>query len=278
MTRVLIVDDLNSIREFLKINLSSEPDIEVVGLADNGKDAITQVEEHQPDIILMDINMPGAIDGIQASEKITRRFPHSKILLLTSQDDRQQLDRALKAGSRGYILKNTSIKDIANIIRLAEKGFFQIGPILGNWDGTFHNIVMSSPKLEIGKGSRQADTTIISLPDSFSYPSSNNAKPGMNTSLSNISSELFQLQETIRSQENTISNLTSKYSQVQQKVDRSMHQERSPSRTGSFNLYGSKLKKGRRHKRQHVLFISSFFLGVVTVLLLVFLFMVLGSV
>lgn len=278
MTRVLIVDDLNSIREFLKINLSSESDIEVIGLADNGKDAITQVEEHQPDIVLMDISMPGEIDGIQATERIIRRFPNSKILLLTSQDDRQQLDRALKAGSRGYILKNTSIKDIANIIRLAEKGFFQIGPILGNWDGTFHNIVMSSTNLEIGKGTEGSDTTIISLPNSLSYPTSANREPGMKTTLSNFSSELFELQQTIRSQEDTIANLTDQYSRVQQEVRNNMRLERSPSRSGGFGIYGPKPKKSRSQKRQHILFISSFLLGVVTVLVLVFLIMMVGSV
>ena len=169
MTTVLIVDDLNSIREFLKINLSTEPDIEVVGLADNGKDAIVQAEEHQPDIILMDISMPGTIDGIQATARIVQRFPRTKILLLTSQDDQHQLDRALKAGSRGYILKNTSIKDISNIIRLAEKGFFQIGPILGNWDGTFHNTVqMAGEKVEASRGV-VGQETIVPLPQNLKY-------------------------------------------------------------------------------------------------------------
>lgn len=278
MTRVLIVDDLNSIREFLKINLSSEPDIEVVGLADNGSDAIAQVEEHQPDLVLMDINMPGKMDGIQATEKIMQRFPNSKVLLLTSQDDRQQLDRALMAGSRGYILKNTSIKDIANIIRLAEKGFFQIGPIMGNWDGSFHNIVMSSPRLEIGRKGAGSDTTILSLPDNFSNPGSGIPNPEMQNTLSNLSSELFELQKTIRSQENTINNLSSQYSQVQQKVNDKTRLERSPSKAGSFSFYGAKPKKSRTHKRQHVLFITSFFLGVVTVLLLVFLIVVFGSI
>ena len=275
MTKVLIVDDLSSIREFLKINLSSEPDIEVVGLADNGIGAITQVEEHQPDIILMDINMPGAIDGIQATERIVKRFPKSKVLLLTSQDDRAQLDRALKVGSRGYILKNTSIKDIANIIRLAEKGFFQIGPIVGNWDGSLHNAVeMSESKLAIGsESSGQADAII---PHEFNYPAEVSRASEMSHTISNLSSELFQLQETIKSQKDTIINLTNKYSRVQQKINNKSCRERASDKSLGFTIYGFRQSKTRTRKQQHLLFISSFFLGVITVLVLVLLITIVG--
>ena len=275
MTKVLIVDDLSSIREFLKINLSSEPDIEVVGLADNGKGAIIQVEEHQPDIILMDINMPGEIDGIQATEQIVKRFPESKVLLLTSQDDRTQLDRALKAGSRGYILKNTSIKDIANIIRLAEKGFFQIGPIVGNWDGSLqHAVEMNASKLAIGsRGLRQEDTIIT---HKFDYPAEVSRSPKVNPAISNLSSELFQLQETIKSQEDTIVNLTNKYSRVQQEINNKLRRERASDKSLGFTIYGSRQGKTRTRKQQHLLFISSFFLGVITVLVLVLLIMIVG--
>lgn len=277
MTRVLIVDDLNSIREFLKINLSSEPDIEVVGLADSGKGAIAQAEEHQPDLILMDINMPGAIDGIQATVKIVQRFPQTKILLLTSQDDREQLERALKAGSRGYILKNTSIKDIANIIRLTEKGFFQIGPILGNWDGTFHDTVKTVGEKRETDQEVVGQETII-LPENINYSLPVNGSK-MNSTLSNLSSELFHLQETIKSQEDTIINLTNKYSQVQEEINNKLRRERSRAKTEAsrFTIYGSKKKKTRSQKQQHLLFISSFVLGIVTVLFLAVLIVVVGS-
>ncbi|MEL6579517.1 MAG: response regulator transcription factor [Cyanobacteria bacterium J06621_12] len=274
MTTVLIVDDLNSIREFLKINLSSEPDIEVVGLADNAKKAIAQVEEHQPDIVLMDINMPGSIDGIQATERIVRRFPYSKVLLLTSQDDRQQLDRALKAGSRGYILKNTSIKDIANIIRLAEKGFFQIGPIFGNWDGSLHNRVqMSAGQLAIG---RDGDVGVDAIIPHYGYSQQAGQSPEMSHTLSNISSELFQLRETIQSQENTIVNLSNQYAQVKREINSKVRNGRSPSKNSGFTIYGSRSMSSRTQKQQHLFFISSFLLGVITVLILVLLIAVLG--
>ena len=281
MTTVLIVDDLSSIREFLKINLSSEPDLKVVGLADNGQRAIAQTEEHQPDIILMDINMPGEIDGIEATERIVTRFPQSKILLLTTQDDQKQLERALKAGSRGYILKNTSIKDLANIIRLTEKGFFQIGPVLGDWDGTLHQVAqVGAGNLEITKiGGANA---IMS--HDFDYPLEARQTKQMNHSLSNFSSELVQLQATIKSQENTIMNLTHQYSQVQQEINNKLRKEQLgsayPSGSRGKNLnsiyYGSIFTKSRSQNQRHLLFIGSFFLGVITVLFLMLLVMVIG--
>lgn len=279
MTTVLIVDDLNSIREFLKINLSSEPDIKVVGLADNGKGAIAQVEEHQPDIILMDINMPGELDGIQATERIVSRFPQSKVLLLTSQDDQKQLERALKAGSRGYILKNTSIKDLANIIRLAEKGFFQIGPIFGNWDGTLHNLTqVSARELEI---TREVGATAI-IPHDFSYPVETAQTLQMNHTLSNFSSELLQLQKTIKLQENTIVSLTNQYSQVQHEINQKLRKRRLGSPSGSlhknlgFSFHSPRFIQRHIPNQQHLLFISSFFLGVISVLFLVFIIMLVG--
>lgn len=282
MTTVLIVDDLSSIREFLKINLSSEPDIKVVGLADNGRGAIAQTEEHQPDIILMDINMPGDIDGIEATERIVSRFPQSKILLLTSQDDQKQLERALKAGSRGYILKNTSVKDLANIIRLTEKGFFQIGPIFGNWDGTLHNLSQTSAR-ELEITTAGGPTAII--PHDFNYPVETAQTLQMNHTLSNFSSELLQLQKTIKSQENTIASLTNQYSQVQQEINQKLRTGRlgsaylsgSPHKKLGFNFYGSRSIQRKMKKQHHLLFISSFFLGVISVLFLVFIIMLVGS-
>ncbi|MFM2313633.1 MAG: hypothetical protein RLZZ04_2909 [Cyanobacteriota bacterium] len=272
MTTVLIVDDLSSIREFLKINLSSEPDIQVIGLADNGRRAIAQVEEHQPDIVLMDINMPGEMDGIQAAERIVSRFPQSKVLLLTSQDDRQQLNCALKAGARGYILKNTSIKDIANIIRLTEKGFFQIGPILGNWDNTLHNLAqIGAANLEMGREAATEPTEIIT--HDFNYPPQAIQTSEMSSTLSNLSSELFQLQETIRSQEDTIVNLTHQYSQVQHDINNKLKNNnlkrgRSSGKNSIFTFYGSKSTRNRRRHEPSLLFIGSFLLGIMTVLFL----------
>ena len=277
MTTVLIVDDLGSIREFLKINLSSEPDIEIVGLADNGQSAIAQVGEHQPDIVLMDIEMPGNIDGIAATKVISNRFSKSRVLLLTSQDDQQQLNLALQAGARGYILKNTSVRDIATIIRLTEKGFFQIGPILSNWDGSQHNSLQSDTYfLEPQKNFSKAG---VLVENNGAYSSESADTSQMNHVLSNLTSGLFQLQETIRSQEDTIINLTNQYSQVQNGIKVKPKKDKRIVSSGRVNSYRNALRpRYNSQRRQNFLFIASFLLGVFTVLIMMLLIVTLGSV
>ncbi|MEM8828477.1 MAG: response regulator transcription factor [Cyanobacteria bacterium P01_G01_bin.19] len=279
MTRIIIVDDQNSIREFLKVNLSTEAGIEVVGMADSGRSAIAQTGEHQPDLVLMDIEMPGDLDGIDATKTIMERFPSTKILLFTSQDDRQQLNRALEAGARGYVLKNTSVKDISNIIRLTEKGFFQIGPILGNWNGSGVNSYVSN------SGTTEyvpSQVGAIVKQDERYYESSGNQPVDpleMNHAISDLTSGIFELQETIRSQGDTIVNLTNQYSQVQQEIKTKLRNDRSIFSGRRGNIYNSRItSKPLSQKKQNFLFISSFFLGVFTVVILMFVITVLGSV
>ncbi|HEY9771413.1 MAG TPA: response regulator transcription factor [Coleofasciculaceae cyanobacterium] len=277
MTTVLIVDDLGSIREFLKINLSSEPNIQIIGLANNGEKAIALVEKYQPDVVLMDINMPGKLDGIQATEKIVQRFPQIKVVLLTSQDDREQLNLALKAGSRGYVLKNTNVKDIASIIRLTKKGFFQIGPILGNWDGSLHkNMQSNNGATEIIQNPHKVKAIVQ---QDIGYANNSSQASEMNHILSNLTSGLFQLQETIKSQENTIVNLTNQYSLVQQEIRTKLNKNKRTFNSSKATGYSYKIASTSRTKRQqHILFISSFFLGVFTVLILMLLITTLGAV
>ena len=278
MTKIIIVDDQNSIREFLKINLSTEVDIEVTGMADNAKSAIAQAEEHQPDLILMDIEMPGDLDGIDATKVIMGRFPKTKILLFTSQDDKQQLNRALRAGARGYILKNTSIKDISNIIRLAEKGFFQIGPIFGNWEGSGASNYESDG--ETVKYVPSKVGAIVQHDSEYANGENTSDSLEMNHAISDLTMGIFELQETIKAQENTIVNLTNQYSQVQQDIKTKLRNDQGffgSRRKGSF--YGSRTtSKSISERKQHFLLISSFFLGIVTVIILILIITALGSV
>lgn len=279
MTTIIITDDQNSIREFLKINLSTEADIEVVGMADNGQSAIAQVEEHQPDLVLMDIEMPGSIDGIDATELIVKRFPKTKVLLFTSQDDRQQLNRALRVGARGYILKNTSVKDISNIIRLTEKGFFQIGPIFGNWDGDGVENYQSDLNTVPTKYINNQVGTIVQHESRSAYGEEVTNSLEMNHAISDLTSGIFELQETIKSQEDTIINLTNQYSRVQQEIKTKLRNEHRIFSNSRGNIYNSRVtSKVFSQRRQHFLFISSFFLGVFTVLLLMFVIATIGSV
>ena len=127
MIRILLVDDQRMIREGLKILLEPETDFQIVGTADNGISAVKQVEKLSPDIVLMNIEMPG-LDGASATKTISKRFPDSKILILSSYDTDEYIAKLLALGAKGYLLKNTTSQDIAAAIRSVYKGYTQIGP------------------------------------------------------------------------------------------------------------------------------------------------------
>ena len=106
MIRVLICDDQDVVREGLSAILGTAPGIEVVGMAEDGARAVELTEKHKPDIILMDLNMPG-MNGIQATRMIRERFPSARILALTTYDADEWVFDAIRAGAAGYLLKDT---------------------------------------------------------------------------------------------------------------------------------------------------------------------------
>lgn len=106
MIRVLICDDQDIVREGLHAILSTVPDIEVIGTASDGAEAITVVEQQLPDVVLMDLNMPG-MNGIHATRKIVEQFPGVRVLALTTYDADAWLFDAIRAGAAGYLLKGT---------------------------------------------------------------------------------------------------------------------------------------------------------------------------
>ncbi len=114
--RVLIVDDIPETRENLKKLLLFELDIEVVGVADDGQEGIDMATEMQPDVILMDINMPG-VDGIQASEIITHHSPYTQIIIMSVQGESDYLRRAMQAGAREFLIKPFSTADLVESVR-----------------------------------------------------------------------------------------------------------------------------------------------------------------
>ncbi|OLP15970.1 DNA-binding response regulator [Leptolyngbya sp. 'hensonii'] len=128
--RVLIVDDQNLIRRALRLLLADERSLEVVGEADTGEAAIAQVEALRPDVVLMDILMPG-MDGVEATREIGQRFPETRILVLSIDDDDEYIAQALKYGAAGYLLKNTPPEELALAIQTVYKGYTQLGPGLG---------------------------------------------------------------------------------------------------------------------------------------------------
>jgi DNA-binding NarL/FixJ family response regulator len=127
MIKVLIVDDQHLIRQGLRTLLELEPDLEVVGEAENGKEAIKLVAELQPEVVLMDVRMP-IMDGVAASLEIQSRYHQVKVLFLTTFDDEQYITSALKNGAMGYLLKDTPSEELAVAIRAVHKGYTQLGP------------------------------------------------------------------------------------------------------------------------------------------------------
>lgn len=127
MIRVLLVDDQRTVRESLRIALESEPDLEVVGTANNGITAIEQVEALQPDVVVMNMEMPG-LDGASATQQITNRFAETKVLIHTSYDSDEYLTRSLAMGAKGYLLKSVETQDLTDAIRSIHKGYTQIAP------------------------------------------------------------------------------------------------------------------------------------------------------
>ncbi|BAZ68220.1 LuxR family two component transcriptional regulator [Fischerella sp. NIES-4106] len=127
MIKVLLVDDQNLIRQGLKALLELEPDLEIIGEAENGETAIHLMEELHPDVILMDIRMP-IMDGVAATREIHKRFPNIQILVLTTFDNDEYVTAALQNGAMGYLLKDTPSEELAVAIRAVYKGYTQLGP------------------------------------------------------------------------------------------------------------------------------------------------------
>lgn len=127
MIKVLLVDDQSLIRQGLRALLELEVDLEIVGEAENGENAINLVEQLQPDVVLMDIRMP-IMDGVAATKEIQNRFPNTKVLVLTTFDDDEYVKAVLQNGAMGYLLKDTPSEELAVAIRAVDKGYSQLDP------------------------------------------------------------------------------------------------------------------------------------------------------
>lgn len=125
--RVLVVDDQPFIRQLLQSYLESETDLKVVGSVENGETAIAVLADLQPDIALVDIEMPG-MGGLAATQQIVRHCCRTKVLVLSSHDDEVYIRQALQAGAQGYLLKNTPAQELIHAIRYVLKGYLQLGP------------------------------------------------------------------------------------------------------------------------------------------------------
>ena len=119
--RILVADDHAIVREGLGTMLSNQPDMEVVGLATNGREAIRMVDQYQPDVAVMDISMP-ELNGIEAIEQMLPRHPRMKVIVLSIHETKPYVYRALKAGAKGYLIKETAGLEVVEAVRAVYRG------------------------------------------------------------------------------------------------------------------------------------------------------------
>lgn len=127
--RILIADDHTLFRDGLRSLLASVPDTEVVGEAAAGQEAIEQAEASQPDVVLMDIQMPG-INGIEATRLIVHTSPHIGVIVVTMFEDDESIFAAMRAGARGYVLKGADQQEMLRTIRAVARGEALFGPAI----------------------------------------------------------------------------------------------------------------------------------------------------
>jgi DNA-binding NarL/FixJ family response regulator len=114
--KVIICDDQAIVRDGLEMLLKLEPDIEILGVADDGAGAVEMVEKKKPDLVLMDLKMP-VMNGVEATRQIKTKYPQVKVLVLTTYDDDEWVYDAIQAGASGYLLKDTPRDEVIKAIR-----------------------------------------------------------------------------------------------------------------------------------------------------------------
>jgi len=125
--RILLVDDQRLMREGLRILLELESDLKVVGESENGEAALEAYATLKPDVVLMDVRMPG-MDGVEATWRLHERWPKARVIILTTFDDDEYVFEGLRAGAQGYLLKDVSGHDLAEAVRTVAAGGALIEP------------------------------------------------------------------------------------------------------------------------------------------------------
>src|SRR5690242_10069797 len=115
-TRVLLVDDHHILRQGLRSLLSAQPDFEIVGEAEDGRSAVELAERLSPNVVVMDIGMPG-LNGVDATRQIVDRSPAVRVVALSAWGDRRLITQVLKAGASGYVLKESAFEELSDAIR-----------------------------------------------------------------------------------------------------------------------------------------------------------------
>ncbi len=129
--RIIIADDHKIVREGLRALLEKQPDMQVLGEAENGRDTVAMVKELLPDIVLMDVSMSD-MNGIEATRRITGEYPQVKVLALSMHSDRRFVMEMLKAGASGYLLKDNAFEELARAIRSVASNHTYLCPTIAD--------------------------------------------------------------------------------------------------------------------------------------------------
>ncbi|MBX3072959.1 response regulator transcription factor [Candidatus Obscuribacterales bacterium] len=160
--KVLIVDDQTLVRQGLATLLALEEDLEIVGQAGDGEEAISQVGFLQPDVVLMDMRMPKKT-GVEATQEICKRYPSVKVLVLTTYDEDDLIVGALKAGACGYLLKDSPSEKLAIAIRAVKEGYTQLSPAVTPKVVSLMHGSEKSKKADLLKSFSEREVEIIEL-------------------------------------------------------------------------------------------------------------------
>jgi DNA-binding NarL/FixJ family response regulator len=129
--RILLADDHAVVRQGFKMILSAEKDMEIVGEAGNGREAVEQAEQLRPDIVVMDVAMP-ELNGIEATRRLATSMPHTRVIALSMHKDSVYVREILRAGARGYLLKDSGAGDLVSAIRAVASGESYLSPAVSN--------------------------------------------------------------------------------------------------------------------------------------------------
>ncbi|AEH46397.1 response regulator [Parageobacillus thermoglucosidasius] len=149
-TRIAIIDDHQLFREGMKRILEFEEEFEVVAEGADGSEALAIVEQHRPDIVIMDINMPNT-NGVEATRQLVEMYPDTKIVVLSIHDDENYVMRALQMGATGYLLKDMDADTLIEAVKIVAEGGSYLHPKIT------HNLIREYRRLSAGKNEKEGE-------------------------------------------------------------------------------------------------------------------------
>jgi two-component system, NarL family, response regulator NreC len=129
--RILLADDHAVVRQGFKMILDAQPDMEIVGEAGNGREAVELIEKLKPDVVVMDVAMP-ELNGIEATRRVAGSVPHARVVALSMHKDSVYVREVLRAGARGYLLKDSGAGDLVSAVRAVARGEGYLSPAVSN--------------------------------------------------------------------------------------------------------------------------------------------------